>query len=188
MMKFIWPIMAATILQYIPKKQKDRLSIKGIIEVKHCIENRLRVFVPILKNNDDAVNSLISELSKIEIISAVEASPITGTVTLKFDQSQIEPVLLLGAIVKILGLETQISKEENAELESEFAVLTKSIDSSVMKVSNDKLDIKSTVTVLIIASLAYNLFVNKAPLTSLPSPITLLWWMYQNNLMEKKDK
>ncbi len=187
-MKFVLPIVAATILNNIQRTPQNKLSIKGILEVKHIIENRIRVLIPMLKNNDTAIKDLIAELSKIEIISAVEASPITGTLVIKFDQSKIEPVLLLGAIVKILGLEKQISKDENAALESEFALMTKSIDSSVMKVSNDKLDIKSTVTVIIIAGLAYNIFVNKAPLTTLPSPITLLWWMYQNNLMEKKEQ
>ncbi len=178
----------ATIAKKVSDFRSDTLSIKGIIEVRHSIDNRIRVHIPRLKNDAPMAEKLESAVGKIDVINSITASPITGSVTICFDQAEIAPVLVLGIVIKLAGLESELDNVQTAHLEKEITTVTKSIDKSLLKITKDSIDIKSAVTVLLVTGFAINVVSNKASLAMLPTPITLLWWLYQNNTINKISK
>ncbi len=177
----------ATIAKKFNCSKSDTLSIKGIIEVRHSIDSRIRVHIPSLKDDQTKAEKLESDAGKVDAIQSVKASPVTGSVTICFDQSQIAPVLVLGIVIKLLGLDAEINNAQTAHLEKEITTVTKSLDKSLLKVSNDAIDIKSGISILILAGLVISVAHNKASLAILPTPITLLWWLYQNNIITKNS-
>lgn len=185
MLQYLIPAAATYFLTQKSKNSHSSLSIKGVIEVKHLITNRIRAYVPLLKGNQEKIDHVLTELKKIDVVYSADASVVTGSLTLTYDQGQIEPVLLLGVVVRLLGIDLELSVKETGELEKEFTTITESLDKSLLQVSAGKVDTKSAITAVIVSGLIYQGIKNGASFKMLPTPLTLIWWLYQNNLINK---
>ncbi len=188
MQNIIIPTLIIALLAKAKKSAKSGLSIKGVIEVKHTLTDRIRVSIPSLKNSPEVVKHLIEEVNKIDAVQSITASPVTGSVLISYNQSEIEPVLMLGILVRLLQLDEQIGAKEKSMLEKEFSTISNSFDKSLLTTTKGVVDTKSVVTLFLIAGLAYTVHKNFRSLAMLPTPLTLLWWLYQNNLISKEEK
>ncbi len=189
MLRFLLPAVITTAFaSMLNSSTKDKLSLKGVIEVRHCIKDRLRISVPSLKGNQSVADKLIADLDKLDVVKSSEASSLTGSVIISYDQSQMEPVFMMGILVQLLGLDNNLSAVEKAELEKEFSMMKDSFDRGLLSVTKGKIDTKSTVTTLLIAGIIYSLIKNSHSIRALPTPLTLIWWLYQNNLINKENK
>lgn len=131
--------------------KKDQLpKIKGILEVKHSIPGRIRFFAPPLVGSPTQCQDLKPQLEKITIIHQVAISPITGSVVIHYDETEIEPIVLAGIMIKLLGFEDRITQKQPVLLDQKIKTLIKSLDYAVVENSKQRMDIKTSVTLLLL--------------------------------------
>lgn len=162
------------------KKSRNSLnlpSFKGVIEVKHSLKGRVRFYVPLLKNNEQIGQILISQLGKVDTISHIEVNGVTGSVVIKYDPEKIDPALLIGVIAKLLQLEGELTKKREALVSREMVNMKEALNMSIYEKTNGVLDIKS---LYIIAALVFGVRkIRKAP-TMLPNGYSMLRWSYKD--------
>ncbi len=71
------------------------------------------MYVPLLKNNLKLTELLKNQLEKIGSIKMKDINTTTGTILLNFNEKDMKPVLAIGIIIKLLGLEDKIGKKMN---------------------------------------------------------------------------
>ncbi|WFD09928.1 HMA2 domain-containing protein [Tepidibacter hydrothermalis] len=150
-------------------------SFKGILEVRHCITGRIRLYIPILKNNEEIKSIIMDQLSKINLITNIDINTITGTVLLNYDNEKIDPMIIVGIMIKILNLEQEIEKTPKSKIEKEMIELKSSLNRAVYEKSQGIIDGKTTLGLSLVLFGIYRL--RKNP-TIMPSGMTLMWWVY----------
>lgn len=150
-------------------------SFKGIVEVKHYLPGRIRLYVPVLKDDLAAREVLINQLSKIEFIELKDINIFIGTMLLSFDIQKIKPMLVVGIIVKLLGLEESINNSEESLVKKEINNLKSSLNLAVYNKTNGILDFNSIITLGLLASGINSCVKNQG---ARPSGISYLWWAY----------
>lgn len=148
-------------------------SFKGVLEIKHSMSGRIRFSIPLLKENEEAKQVLVEQLSKVPAISKLEISLITGSLLICFDEKVVDPAILIGAIIKILGLEDQIGNRPEALATTELKNIKESINMAIYEKSNGILDGKS---LFILLTLISGVKMIKGNPTLLPNGYTLLRW------------
>ncbi|WP_341480251.1 HMA2 domain-containing protein [Clostridium tyrobutyricum] len=88
-------------------------NFKRVLEIRHYFPGRLRLYVPLLKNNLKLTELLKNQLEKIGSIKMKDINTTTGTILLNFNEKDMKPVLAIGIIIKLLGLEDKIGKKMN---------------------------------------------------------------------------
>lgn len=61
-----------------------------------------------LKDNLDGKEALINTFSQIPSVSEISVNQYIGTITIKYNPEEIEAVLIIGIILKILDLEEEV--------------------------------------------------------------------------------
>ena len=83
---------------------KDKMLLPnfyGIFEVKSLTKNRIRIEIDKLKNNREEINELTENLKKISVIKNFKIIQSLGSLTVEFDNSQIDSQFMLGIILKL---------------------------------------------------------------------------------------
>lgn len=154
------------------KKNKSNLpSFKGVLEIKHSINGRIRFYIPMLNNNEEAL--LIGQLSRVSAIKVVEVNTITNSLLVVYDEKAVDPAVLIGVIAKLLGLEESLTKKPEALVTRELKNMKEAVNMAVYEKTSGLLDIKSIITILLVVS--GFVIVRRNPL-SLPNGYTLLRW------------
>lgn len=148
-------------------------SFKGILEIKHSLKGRIRFYIPSLKGNEAAKALLIEQFSKVPAIKAIEINTITATALISFDEKTLEPTILIGVLIKLLGLEEVVSKKPEALATKEMKNMKESLNMAIYEKSNGLLDGKS---VFVLLSLLGGVKMLKANPMALPNGYTLLRW------------
>ena len=156
------------------KKNKSNLpSFKGVLEIKHSINGRIRFYIPMLNNNEEAKEPLIGQLSRVSAIKVVEVNTITNSLLVVYDEKAVDPAVLIGVIAKLLGLEESLTKKPEALVTRELKNMKEAVNMAVYEKTSGLLDIKSIITILLVVS--GFVIVRRNPL-SLPNGYTLLRW------------
>ncbi|KAJ53577.1 hypothetical protein BD780_001308 [Clostridium tetanomorphum] len=150
-------------------------SFRGILEVKHYLPGRIRLYIPLLKNNKEVEDVLFTQLTRIDSIQSIEISLVTGSILIHYDESKIKPILLMGVIIKLLGFEQEINKEPESLVKKEIMNLKDSVNLAVYEKTKGIFDIKAIMVLALLVS-GINKCI-KAPNMS-PGGITYLWWAY----------
>ena len=147
---------------------KDKMLLPnfyGIFEVKSLTKNRLRIEIDKLKNNREEINELTENLKKISVIKNFKIVQSLGSLTVEFDDSQIDDELL---------------KDRKGKIKDTFLNLGKLADITVYNKTKGLFDAKTLAgTMLLIYGIKK--FKNEM---FLPSGATLIWWAYR--LLSKK--
>ena len=149
-------------------------SFRGIAEVVHNLEGRTRFKIPSLKGDEEGFKILKEQLLKIESITSVETSPITGTLLLSYSKD-IEPTLLLGIIIKLLGLEEKIKAGNESLITREVRNIEESMTLAIEEKTNGLLDLRSVLFLSLMALGIRNLI--KYPNLT-PPAFNYLWGAY----------
>ncbi len=156
------------------KKNKANLpSFKGVLEIKHSINGRIRFYIPILNNNEEAKELLIGQLSRVPAITTIEVNTITSSLLVVYDEKSVDAAVLIGVIAKLLGLEESLTKKPEALVTREMKNFKEAINMAVYEKTSGLLDMKSVVTILLMVG--GFIIVRKNPL-SFPNGYTLLRW------------
>ena len=140
---------------------KDKMLLPnfyGIFEVKSLTKNRIRIEIDKLKNNREEINELTENLKKISVIKNFKIVQSLGSLTIEFDDSQIDAQFMLGIILKLLNLDDELLKDRKGKIKDPFSNLGKLLlIYGIKKFKNEMF---------------------------LPSGATLIWWAYR--LLSKK--
>lgn len=150
-------------------------NFKGILEVKHHIPGRIRMSCPNLKNNKDKSIDLVNVCDKIPGIISIRINENLGTILIEYDTDVLQPLLIIGIILKVMELEDTINKSPTSLIDKESANLADSLNRAIFEKTNGIVDLKSFVMLLLGAYAAYD--INSRP-TVRPSGYTCLWWIY----------
>ena len=162
---------------------KDKMLLPnfyGIFEVKSLTKNRLRIEINKLKNNREEIDELTENLKKISVIKNFKIIQSLGSLTIEFDDSQIDSQFMLGIILKLLNLDDELLKDRKGKIKDTFLNLGKLADITIYNKTKGLFDAKTLAgTILLIYGIKK--FKNEM---FLPSGATLIWWAYR--LLSKK--
>lgn len=149
-------------------------SFRGVVEVIHSIEGRIRFKVPSLKDDTQGLNDLNDQLSRISSIKSVQTNSVTGTVLIVYTD-EIEPTLLMGIMIKLLGLQEKVQKGTQSLVTKEFKSVEESLNLAIDEKTNGMLDLKSLMF-LALSIIGIRKMI-KYP-TNTPPGFNYLWWGY----------
>ena len=92
---------------------KDKILLPnfyGIFEVKSATKNRIRIEIDKLKNNEEEIERLKENLKKIIVIKNFKIIKSIGSLTVEFDDTQIDTQFMIGIILKLLNLDEELLK------------------------------------------------------------------------------
>ncbi|MFL0195470.1 HMA2 domain-containing protein [Clostridium sp. WILCCON 0269] len=150
-------------------------SFKGVLEIRHYMPGRIRLYIPVLKENLEAKEVLMTQLSKIEFIEIKDINIFTGTILLNFNIKEMKPVLVIGIIIKLLGLEHSIDDNKESLIKKEIDNLKNSLNLAVYNKTNGVVDFDSVITLALLISGMKSCIKNSQVR---PSGISYLWWAY----------
>ncbi|HJO95194.1 MAG TPA: hypothetical protein QF753_17490 [Victivallales bacterium] len=176
-MKYLLTVLALSSVGSILKRKKSSLpSFKNIIEVAHSIDGRVRFIIPSVCHNPEHKKTLENELLKIDGISLIRVSKITGSLLVCFDESKISTFIIFSSVVHLLNLDIDLTNVEGS-LTKEAVLIKDSLNRGIYEKTNGILDLKSTV-ILSLFILATGTFISKKVKTT--SRMTFLWWLYNS--------
>lgn len=148
-------------------------SFTDILEVKHSIEGRIRLKIKVLMNNEVIGNMLKEQLEKISVISRFEINILLGTVLIEFDSSKVDALTIQGAVMKLLGVDEELSEGRNGKLRLKAEEGVSAINSGIYDFTKGYLDLKSLFLMIFITGAVYDY--RKIGWGN-PGCATLLWW------------
>ena len=150
------------------------LRAPSVLSVTHALPGRTRFRVPVLVGKAEAAGKLQEALSGIEGVSLAEASPVSGSVLIEHDADRIAPDVLAAALIRLCGLEEQITGDMEASIGRELREFSRATNRAVYEKTGGLLDMK-TALFLLLAGLGAQKLIQQRSL-ALPAGFTLLWW------------
>ena len=93
--------------------KNNLVDFYGVLEIKHYTKGRMRLFIKPLIGEKEAAKSLEEKFRKIDGIFEIKVNTTVGSVLIKYDENKIEPQILIGAILQVLGLEKMAFGKKN---------------------------------------------------------------------------
>lgn len=144
------------------------------MEVKHYSKNRLRLKIELLKNNTQAGEELENKMKNLQGIINIKSNSTIGSVVINFDENQVEPVIVIGAILNLLGLDDEVFKQKDGKFSNIFKDILAGIDNSIYNKSYGVLDLKSSLFILLMYYGVKKFRENPV----WPNGINLMWWAF----------
>ncbi|MBT3272765.1 MAG: hypothetical protein HN368_06400 [Spirochaetales bacterium] len=174
------------------KKDKDDSVGTGfpgfryVLEIRHAIPGRMRLYAPVLKENNELGESLVRDLGKADGINSIDTSPITGTALISYNSQKVEAQIVFGAVVRLLGLEKDIEKTPESRVSKGIQSMSDSVNRALYEKSSGLVDLHTLLPVVLAGFGIYK--ITRPGGLNAPGGITLLWWAYMQLLAEKKEK
>ena len=127
-----------------------------------------------LKNRTE-IESLKENLKKITVIKNFKIIKSLGSLTVEFDNSQIDTQFMIGIILKLLNLDKELLKDRKGKIKNTFSNLGKLADLTIYNKTKGLFDAK---TLIATGLLIYGIKKFKNEML-LPSGATLIWWSYR---------
>ena len=137
-------------------------NFKDILEVKHSIKGRIRIQCKVLKGNQQGEQALLNTFSQIPGIIDISVNPCIGTVIIKYNEETIQPMLIIGIILKVLGLEDEAHNENKSLITRESANIVESLSHTIYEKTSGVLDLKSSVMLLLCVYAVYDIKTRQA--------------------------
>lgn len=160
------------------KHNKNSLNLPsfiGVIEVKHSIRGRVRLYVPVLKNDEASRRIILEQLSRVETIKHIEINNITGSLTIKYDPEKIDPALLIGVVAKLLQLEGELVKKKESLITREIGNMKEAVNLAIYNKTRGIVDIKA---IYILIVLFFGIRGIRQMPKMLPNGYTMVRWAY----------
>ena len=158
-------------------KKPSLLGLRGPIETRHQIPGRVRFAVSVLRGRADLVERVEGQVGRLEGVREITASPVTGSVVVRFDPAAgLSAEILFAALVRLLGLEEQIRKRPEPVIPRELNDMGDALNQAVYDGTQGMVDLWSAVPLLLIALAVKRLATERT--VGYPSAFTLLWWAY----------
>jgi len=162
---------------------KTNLPATGPVRTEHALPGRIRFRVPTLIDDVATSRDLATRFTKLEGIRSTAVNPATGSVLIHYEDGEVRPELIFGALVKLLGLKEEFERTQQSVIARELGVLGSSLDRAVYEKSNGLVDGWSLL-MLGLATLGIRQIVNNGA-RALPTGVTMVWWAL-NGLNRKR--
>ncbi|MDJ0766824.1 MAG: hypothetical protein QNJ97_27875 [Myxococcota bacterium] len=146
----------------------------GPIRVAHALPGRIRFLVPSLKRAPEEHLSALSPLEKINGIGQVRTCPISGSILVEYQKDLLDPVLIFGAVARLLGLDAELEKTPQPALTRELRSVESSLNRAVFDKTLGTLDLRSATALALLIAGGMKVF--RDGWASFPAGFTLLWW------------
>ena len=154
----------------------------GTLEIKHAIPGRIRFFAPSLVQLSKGKELLEERMQAIEGIEQVKVNTISGSIVVLYREEKIEKILILGIIIKLLGLENKIQTKEVPLVRKEIRKWNEAFSYSLYEKTRGLLDVKAALSLVFlfygIKGLVFSTEIAKA------NPYSLLYWAYRSLVLE----
>ena len=170
-------------------RKKNRMrtglpSIRGKLETVHAMPGRLRFISPLLAGLQGNTHDKIgAEIKKIDGIERVDINSHTGSLLIIYDPPVIQPFVVHGIVVKVLGLENDLEKSQDGLFTRELDLIGRSLNQQIYESSGGLMDLRSSLMLSLFVLALYRIVIQGD--RSLPGGINLLWWTY---VMAKRGK
>lgn len=154
--------------------EKVMPSFYGIVEVKHRLSGRVRLQIESLKGDEETSKFLEEKLRQVNGINEISVNSLVGSALIKYDENIIEPMLLIGMILNILGLEEEVFKKKSGTLYSAMKETIDIVDLTIYNKTKGILDLKTVIALFFIGYGVKKLRQNPI----MPNGVNLLWWGY----------
>lgn len=159
------------------KKGAEALSFGGLLDVSHSIDGRLRVRSEQLKS--EKLGQLVMiQLTKIDGITMVKPTSVTGSLLVEYDCTKIDKELLIGAIIKLIGLEEQMLMLQSSKIYDEIQHANHALNQAMLDKTAGFMDVKTLLPMSFIGMATYKILSTGQVTT--PSSVTMLWWAYNS--------
>jgi copper chaperone CopZ len=160
------------------------LKAPTVLSVTHALPGRTRFRAPILRNQVTASAKLQEALENIEGVHTAQVSPVSSSVLIQHDPEQVAPDLLAAALIRLLGLENELTRDVDATITRELRDFSQAANRAMYEKTSGLLDFKSAL-MLGLAALGTRKLLQQGTL-ALPAGFTLLWWA-GNGLLKGKQ-
>ena len=159
------------------KKGAEALSFGGLLDISHSIDGRVRVRSEQLKN--EKLGQMVNvQLTKIDGINKVKHTGITGSLLVEYDPARVDKELLIGAIIKLIGLEEQMMKMQRSIIYEEVQHANQAVNQAMLDKTSGMMDVRTLLPISFIGMATYKIL-STGQLTT-PSSVTMLWWAYNS--------
>lgn len=181
-----WLVLAAGSVAALPKAQKHNQmklpSFRGVAEVRASIPGRMRLYMPAVSEFPEAAKQMRTSLIGTGVIHSVQAETRTGSVLICYDESKVQAPVVMGAAMKLMGLDEKVKSAPVGKLREGIRTLMRGINAGILDATNGILDAKTVAAgALTIAAIRSKTRMGWAA----PGAITLLWWA--SNLFGARD-
>ena len=183
-------IITGLVIAGLASKMKKDAALKGLprfrtgpVRVAHVLPGRIRFTVPALKGANNTHSGWVDELRSLKGVEQVEVSTVTGSVLVVFRPAEVDPPLVFGGLVRLLGLENEMERRRTPVALREVQELGKSLNFAVYDRTGGLVDLWS-LAVFGLAAVGAKKMLEGGWLT-LPPAFTLLWWAL--NAMTRGD-
>ena len=156
-----------------PRNRMKLPSFPGVAEVRASIPGRLRLYMPTVMANDEAVQRMKAQMESTGAVREVCLNPRTGSALFLYDERQVEAAVVEGAAIRLMGLDGAIKKPAVSRMEKGLSDLWDSVNHGVLEATNGLMDGRMLAGSALTVAAVRRMAVNGA---ALPSAMTLLWW------------
>jgi hypothetical protein len=149
-------------------------SFAGVMEIAHVLPSRLRLRAPVLIGQPRAAEQLQRSLAGLDGVCAVEVSPVSGSLLLQFVPDRVRPDMLVGAAIRLLGLERDIQRPAPSYIGEGIRQAGESVNHAIREQTGGLIDLWTSVTLLLLVMGVRQL----AAGNQFGWP--LLWWAYRS--------
>ena len=172
-----WAALAAGAAVLLPKPPKHNLmklpSFRGVAEVRSSLPGRMRLYMPAVSGDCAQAAQMKSQLESTGVIHQVQIEPRTGSVLILYDESQVQAPVVMGAAMKLMGLDEKASAVPAGKLREGLRTLMSAINAGVLDATGGLVDAKTLAAgILTVAALRSRAKIGWA----MPGALTLLWW------------
>ena len=168
------------ILAAILKKKKAGRTlpvIPGKFEISHAMPGRIRFRVPSLGDRADSqIKTIRNELPELTEIHSVEINSYSGSILVEYDVDGMEPYVVCGLLIRILGLESELESQPESVVQKELKLIGNAVNRAVYNTTAGTMDMTSAFVLLALSLGIYKIVLKND--RSLPGGINLLWWAY----------
>ena len=129
-------------------------SFCGVAEVRSSLPGRMRLYIPAVSGACEQAAQMKAQLESTGVIHQVTVEPRTGSVLVRYDESQVQAAVVLGAVMKLLGLEEKMKTVPSSKVQQGIQLLLSTVNQGVLDATNGLLDAKTlTAGALTVAAL-----------------------------------
>ena len=107
------------------------------------------------------LQTIRNELPKITEIHSVEINSYSGSIVVQYDVDGIEPYIVCGLLIKVLGLEAELDSRPESAVQKELNLIGNAVNQAVYNTTAGILDLTSAFVLLTISLGLYKIIIAK---------------------------
>lgn len=172
-----WAALAAGAAMALPKQPEHNLmklpSFRGVAEVRSSLPGRMRLYMPAVIQAPEQAAQMAQQLESTGVIRQVTAEKRTGSVLILYDESKVQAPVVLGAAMKLMGLDVKAQSAPASKAREGVQLLVRAVNQGIMDATGSLLDAKTLAAgIMTVAALRSKAQKGWAA----PGAMTLLWW------------